>query len=205
MSNLANKRVLAYVLTRFFGDSSGYFFLFWLPEYLMTSKNFTFTMLGTLGWIPFFWNDVGALIGGYASSWLVQRGRQPLFSRKVLMTSAAVLVAVGTLFQAASSHFWILLSLSLSNFGVGVWSGNLHAVPADGFRLRMVATVHGLAGSAGAIGGILFNTLVAYFSTHGNYPVVFLLLALLQPFGLIGLWLWLREPDQSQIKASADE
>ena len=205
LSHLANKRVLAYVLTRFFGDSSGYFFLFWLPEYLMTSKNFTFTMLGTLGWIPFFWNDAGALIGGYASSWLVQRGRQPLFSRKVMMTSAAVLVAVGTLFQAASSHFWILLSLSLSNFGVGVWAGNLHAIPADGFRLRMVATVHGLAGSAGAIGGILFNTLVGYFSTRGNYPVVFLLFALLQPLGLVGLWLWLQEPDESQKETLAAE
>ncbi|HEU0007546.1 MAG TPA: MFS transporter [Terriglobia bacterium] len=203
LSHLANKRVLAYVLTRFFGDSSGYFFLFWLPEYLMTSKNFTFTMLGTLGWIPFFWNDAGALIGGYASSWLVQRGRQPLFSRKVLMTSAAMLVALGTLFQAASSHFWILLSLSLSNFGVGIWAGNLHAVPADGFPLRMVATVHGLAGSAGAVGGILFNTLVGYFSTRGNYPAVFLLLALLQPLGLGGLWLWLQDSDQSQTRTLA--
>ena len=198
LSNLANKRVLSYILTRFFGDSSGYFFLFWLPEYLMTSKNFTFTMLGTLGWIPFFWNDVGALLGGYTSSWLVQRGQQPLFSRKVMMTSAAALVALGTLFQAASSHFWILLSLSLSNFGVGIWAGNLHAVPADGFPVRMVATVHGLAGSAGAVGGILFNTLVGYYSTRGNYPVVFLLLALLQPLGLVGLWLWLQDSDQSQ-------
>jgi ACS family hexuronate transporter-like MFS transporter len=107
-------------------------------------------------------------------------------------------VALGTLFQAASSHFWILLSLSLSNFGVGIWAGNLHAVPADGFPLRMVATVHGLAGSAGAVGGILFNTLVGYYSTRGNYPVVFLLLALLQPLGLVGLWLWLQDSDQSQ-------
>ena len=120
-----------------------------------------------------------------------------------MMTSAAVLVATGTLFQAASSHFWILLSLSVSNFGVGIWAGNLHAVPADGFPLRMVATVHGLAGSAGAVGGILFNTLVGYFSARSNYPVVFLLLALLQPLGLAGLWLWLKDSDQSQTRTLA--
>src|SRR5207247_7411719 len=102
LSNLGNKRVLAYVLTRFFGDSSGYFFLFWLPEYLVTSKNFTFTMLGAFGWIPFFWNDIGALFGGYASSWLVQRARQPLFSGLLRLTSAAVLVALGAVFQTPS-------------------------------------------------------------------------------------------------------
>ncbi|PYV29334.1 MAG: hypothetical protein DMG09_30295 [Acidobacteria bacterium] len=193
LSNLGNKRVLAYVLTRFFGDSSGYFFLFWLPEYLVTSKSFTFTMLGAFGWIPFFWNDIGALFGGYASSRLVQRGRQPLLSRKLMMTSAAVLVALGTVFQTASSTLWTILSLSLSNFGVGIWAGNLHAVPADAFAPRMVATVHGLAGSAGAVGGIFFNTLVGHFSTRGNYPVVFLILALLQPLGISGLWLWTTE------------
>jgi ACS family hexuronate transporter-like MFS transporter len=194
---LGNKRVLAYVVTRFFGDSSGYFFLFWLPEYLVTSKSFTFTMLGTLGWIPFFWQDLGSLFGGYASSWLVQRGRQPLLSRKLMMTAAAVLVAVGTLFQATSSSFWILLALSLSSFGVGIWAGNLHAVPADGFPAQRVATVHGLAGSAGAVGGIVFNTLVGHFSARANYTAVFLMLALLQPIGVTALWLWAGERSDS--------
>lgn len=47
---IRDKRVLAYVAARFFGDSSGYFFLFWLPQYLATEKHFSFTMLGTLGW-----------------------------------------------------------------------------------------------------------------------------------------------------------
>lgn len=42
--------------------------------------------------------------------------------------------------------------------------------------------------------GDLLNTLVGYFSTRGDYPVVFLRLALLQPLGLAGLWLWLQEP-----------
>jgi ACS family hexuronate transporter-like MFS transporter len=155
-------------------------------------------MLGTLGWIPFFWNDAGALFGGFASSWLVQSGRQPLLSRKLMMTSAAVLVALGTVFQTASSSFWIIFSLSLSNFGVGIWAGNLHAVPADGFPARIVATVHGLAGSAGAVGGILFNALVGYFSTRGSYSIIFLVLALLQPLGLMGMWLWLREPERPE-------
>jgi len=110
-----------------------------------------------------------------------------------MMTSAAVLVALGTVFQTASSTLWTILSLSLSNFGVGIWAGNLHAVPADAFAPRMVATVHGLAGSAGAVGGIFFNTLVGHFSTRGNYPLVFLILALLQPLGISGLWLWTTE------------
>ena len=161
----------------------------------MTSKNFTFTMLGTLGWIPFFWNDVGALVGGYASSWLVQRGRQPLFSRKAHDDLCCGIGGVGTLFHAASSHFWMLLSLSLSNFGVGIWSGNLHAVPADGFPVGWLPLCTGWPVQPVPLGGSLQHA-GGHFSTRGNYAVVFLLFALLQPLGLIGLWLWLREPDQ---------
>ena len=51
---LRNRRVLAYVLARFFGDFSGYFPLFWMPNYLTTHKGFSFTMMGRLAWIPFF-------------------------------------------------------------------------------------------------------------------------------------------------------
>src|SRR5688572_2330664 len=45
-SLLRNPRSLAYVATRFFGDTTGYFFLFWLPEYLVTSKGFTLKEVG---------------------------------------------------------------------------------------------------------------------------------------------------------------
>jgi ACS family hexuronate transporter-like MFS transporter len=190
---LREKRVLAYVLARFFGDSSGYFFLFWIPEYLVTTKNFSFAMLGTMGWIPFLANDLGPLTGGYLSGWLVQRGSSPLFSRKLIMTLGSVLVAIGALSQASSQIWAVLLFLSISTFGVGVYAGNLHALPSDAFPFKSVATIYGLAGSAGAIGGILFNTLVGYFSARGDYFAVFAVLVLLEPLAVAALWLWLRD------------
>ncbi|MBY0502260.1 MAG: MFS transporter [Bryobacteraceae bacterium] len=184
---------LAYVATRFFGDTTGYFFLFWLPEYLMTSKGFTLTQVGALAWIPFLWNDLGALAGGYISGKFVEQGRRPLQARKLMMSVAPLFVLTGSALQAASGTLGVLLSVSLCTFGVGIWAANMHAVPADGFAPGEVATVHGLAGSAGALGGILFNTLVGYYSASGNYLVVFLVLVLLQPFGVAALWLWLPE------------
>lgn len=75
---LLDQRVLGYVLARFFGDSTGYFLLFWIPEYLSTSKGFSFAMLGQLGWFPFLCNDIGPVAGGYLSSRLVQGAYRPL-------------------------------------------------------------------------------------------------------------------------------
>lgn len=194
---LRNPRALAYVATRFFGDTTGYFFLFWLPEYLVTAKGFTLAQVGALAWIPFLWNDLGALSGGYVSGILVRLRQRPLEARKVMMSIAALFVLAGAGLQAASGVVGILLSVSLCTFGVGVWASNMHAVPADGFAPSEVATVHGLAGSAGAVGGILFNTLVGYLSASGNYFLVFAVLVTLQPLGVGALWMWLPDTDRA--------
>lgn len=191
---LRDRRVLAYVLARFFGDFSGYFPLFWMPDYLTSHKGFSLDKMGRLAWIPFFFNILGPLFGGIASNRLIRRGNPIVFSRKVTMTLAAVLVATGALFNGVTSTVGILAALSVSTFGVGVWAGNLHTLPSDAFPRNIVATVHGLAGSAGAVGGMLFNTMVGYWSAAGSYAAVFTLWALLEPLGLIGMWLWLSEP-----------
>jgi ACS family hexuronate transporter-like MFS transporter len=186
-----DRRVLAYILARFLGDSSGYFVLFWFPEYLVTAKHFSFVMLGKFGWIPPCGSDAGAIIGGYISSRMVAAGWQPLRARKILMTVAAVLLATGVILQFVSGVWPVLFSLSLCTIGVGMWACNLHALAADAFPRSVVATVHGTAGSAGALGGIVFNSLVGYFSSQHNYFAALTMFALLLPLAVTPLWLWL--------------
>jgi ACS family hexuronate transporter-like MFS transporter len=177
-SAIHDRRILSYIGCRFFGDSSGYFFLFWLPEYLMSSKGFSFVRLGELGWIPFCFTDFGAVIGGYTSGRLIGTGVAPILTRKILMTMAACLVIGGIALQ---NRLGPIFALSVSAFGVGVWAANLHALAADGFHGEIVARVHGIAGSAGAIGGIILNSIVGCFvSTRNNLPL-FISLALLEP------------------------
>jgi ACS family hexuronate transporter-like MFS transporter len=43
-----DRRALAFAATRFFGDTTGYFFLFWLPEYLVSAKRFSIASVGAL-------------------------------------------------------------------------------------------------------------------------------------------------------------
>jgi len=190
---LRDPRVLAYILVRFFGDSSGYFFNFWMPEYLVSAKHFSFTLMGMVAWIPPCFTDLGAILGGIASGKMVRAGWPPVTCRKTLMTLSALLVLAGSVMQSSNQVWQVLASLSLCSFGVGMWAANLHALPADAFPKPVVATIHGIAGSAGAIGGVLFNTLVGTLSTKGLYWAVFASLAMLQPLGVAALWLWMRK------------
>lgn len=193
---LRDRRVMAYVLTRFFGDNSGYFVLFWLPEYLVSAKHFSFVMLGTLGWIPPLGSDAGGILGGYFSSVLVQSGRTPVRSRKLMMTLAACLVTAGAILQTGTGLPVVIISMSICTFGVGMWACNLHALATDAFPKPVVATVHGMAGSAGAVAGLVFNSLVGYFSSKHRYGAVLFMFASLLPVAVTPLWVWL--PDSAE-------
>ena len=199
---LRDKRALAFVATRFFGDSTGYFLMFWLPQHLLENKRISFVMLGLIGWIPYLIKDVGAIAGGYCSSKMVAAGWPAVFSRKVMMSIAAGLVIAGSAIEHRPEAALVFLCLLLTSFGMGLWSGNFHSIPADGFPHRVVATVHGLAGSFGAVGGILFNTLVGYLMSTGQVGAIFFTLALLMPLGVMPLWIWLREDYRPDLESA---
>jgi MFS transporter, ACS family, hexuronate transporter len=192
LSMLRDPSVVAYILVRFFGDSSGYFFTFWVPEYLVSAKHFSLAMVGSLAWIPPCFTDVGAILGGYLSGRLVRQGLDPILARKLMMTSAAVAIIVGALLQRSDHIALLVTGLSICTFGVGVWAANLHTLPADRFPQTLVASIHGVAGSAGAVGGVCFNTAVGYLFRTGQFGASFALVSTLLPLGVTALWLWMR-------------
>lgn len=199
-----NKYALSFAATRFFGDSTGYFLMFWLPQHLMENKQFSFVMLGMVGWIPYLVKDFGAIAGGYWSSRMVEAGQQAVYSRKFVMSIASLFVMAGALLESQNAPLMVFLCLVLTSFGMGLWSGNFHNIPADAFPPRMVASVHGLAGSFGAIGGIVFNTLVGGFMASGQSWAIFLTLALLMPLGVLPLWLFVRKDYESETPISRE-
>ena len=124
----------------------------------------------------------------------MQAGIPAVTARKIVMSIAPLIVAVGALSVSATQIWTVLATLGVAAFGVGVWAGNLHALPADAFPQENVATAYGLAGSAGAVGAVIFNSLVGYWSARSNYSAIFTMLLLLQPLGATGMWLFLKDP-----------
>ena len=90
LSLVRDRKVLAVVLPRLASDPVWYFYLFWLPDYLQRSRHFTLADVGFYGWIPFLFADMGNVLGGVASDWLVRLGRPPAHARIIVLVAGRV-------------------------------------------------------------------------------------------------------------------
>ncbi|NDD62500.1 MAG: MFS transporter [Acidobacteria bacterium] len=175
------------LIARLLTDPLPYFFTFWLPEYLKSSRGFTLAMIGALGWIPFLAADVGGPGGGALSDWLVRRGLTPLQARRRAMLLAACVMPLSAIAVRTDSTGVSLALIALLLAAHSCWITNLLAASSEMVPRSRVATVVGLAGMGGSIGGVISNLLTGRVIASYGYVPVFTSLAFfhLTAFGFL--------------------
>jgi ACS family hexuronate transporter-like MFS transporter len=174
-------------VTRFFATPVWWFYIFWLPDYLTRGRGLGMKQIALFGWIPYLAVDLGKLVGGWWSDWLLAHGRGAMFSRKVPMLAGAMLMTAGLLVVNASSAAHALAWVSLATFGFGVWSPNIFALHSDLFPQTAVARATGITGVGTSLGGALFTGLTGYVVQDYGYAPAFVIIGLAAPVACIAL------------------
>jgi ACS family hexuronate transporter-like MFS transporter len=154
------------VTVKFLSDAAWYFYLFWLPKYLLDARGFDIKGVGSVAWVPYAAAGVGCLLGGGLSSWLIHRGRSVNLARKVPIGLAAAVMPCVMLVPHVSVP-WCIALFSLAFFGHQWWSTLVMILPTDLFPKRAVGTVAGLLGLGGAMGGVVLGQLAGYLLDQG--------------------------------------
>jgi MFS transporter, ACS family, hexuronate transporter len=163
------------MFAKFLSDAAWYFYLFWLPKYLYDARAFDVKSVGAFAWIPYAAAGVGCIVGGWLSSYLVQREFSVNFARKLALGLSAVVMPLIILVPHVPVT-WAIAIFSVAYFGQQSWSTLVMVLPTDLFPQSVVGSVAGLVGFGGAMGGIAFGQLVGYLLDHGfGYEVVFIL------------------------------
>jgi ACS family hexuronate transporter-like MFS transporter len=168
---LAHREVWGLVAAKFLTDAAWFFYIAWLPKYLYDARHFDVKQVGAYAWLPYAASGVGCLLGGWFSSALLRRGHSVDRSRKLaLALSAAVMPSI--VFVTRVPVDWALAIFSVAFFGQQSWSTLVMIVPTDLFDREVVASVAGLVGFGGAMGGLLMNVaagrLLDAGFTYGN-------------------------------------
>jgi ACS family hexuronate transporter-like MFS transporter len=189
---IRDRKVLAVVLPRFASDPVWYFYLFWLPDYLQRSRHFSLAKVGLYGWIPFLFADLGNVLGGVASDWLVRLGWTPARSRILILVAGACLGPFGAFVGIVDNVAVAIAITCLVAFLSQSWSTNIGTLALDVLPVSESASVIGLMGTAGSLGGILFSQVLGLVIEHFGYAPAFVLSSALQPIAAVVLLVLLR-------------
>jgi MFS transporter, ACS family, hexuronate transporter len=86
-----------------------------------------------------------------------------------------------------------ILCYSLVLFGHQAFSANVQTLAADLFPSRLVGSVAGLMGAAGALGGALFSEMAGRLVQHNGYTIPFILAGVLHPTAFLVILLIVRK------------
>jgi MFS transporter, ACS family, hexuronate transporter len=159
---LSHHEVWAVVGAKFLTDAAWYFYMFWLPKFLMETFQLKFSAASGVGWIPYAASGVGCLVGGGLSSWLLHRGFSVNASRKIALGLSAAFMPWVMLVPSMESLGWVIFIFSLAFFGQQSWSTLVMILPTDMIPRQSVGTVAGLVGLGGALGGIVLGQIAGY-------------------------------------------
>jgi ACS family hexuronate transporter-like MFS transporter len=172
-----HRQTWAVALAKFLTDPVWWFYLFWLADFLKKEYGLSMTQLSWPLVIIYLVADVGSVGGGWLSSQFIKRGWDVNRARKTTMLICALcVVPVG--FAVSSHNLWLAVGLiSLAAAAHQGWSANVYTLASDMFPKQAVGSVVGIAGMAGALGGMGFAWVVSRLleATNSNYVPIFVI------------------------------
>ena len=177
---LGQRQAWAFLLGKFMTDPIWWFYLYWLPKLL--DANWGIKLAGVAAPLITIYlvADFGSVGGGWVSSALIKRGYSVNAGRKIAMLIAALLI-VPTMFAPHAQNMWVAVAIvSVAAASHQWWSANLFTTASDMFPRAAVASVVGIGGFAGAMGGLLFQRATGRIleATNNNYSIIFMICGL---------------------------
>jgi ACS family hexuronate transporter-like MFS transporter len=175
---LPHRQTWAFAAGKFMIDPIWWFYLFWIPDYLQREHGLHLTQIGLPILVIYVISDLGSVGGGWLSSALIRRDFSVNAARKwAMLICALTVLPVAVVFRV--SGLWpATLLIGLAAAGHQGFSANLFTLPSDLFPSRAVASVVGIGGMAGAVGGMLIAEIVGHvLEWTGSYMVPFLIAA----------------------------
>jgi len=175
------------MLARMLTDPVWYFYQFWMPKYLHTARGLDQKGLSIM-WVVFLAADVGFLLSGFLSGWLIKRGGTPPSSRLKLMAVSACLVPITFAVPLAPSVTMVLVLAMVAAYAHTAWLASLTSLVVDITPKRILGTAFGVIACGSAGGGMIMNKSVGWLVAHRSYDDCFYVMACLHPLALLLVW-----------------
>ncbi len=166
-----------YAIAKFLTDPVWWFYLYWVPPYLFDVRHMDLKQIGWALPVIYLMADFGSVGGGWLSGFLMRRGWPNGKARKAAMGLCAGLMPVAALAVLADGPVLAIGLISIATAAHQGWSANLYTTASDVFPKAATASITGIGGCFGGLGGVLFSAVIpGYVVTHFGYKPMFLML-----------------------------
>jgi sugar phosphate permease len=175
-----------------------WFFLSWLPSYLVEYRKFTLIKTGLFASLPLLGGVVGDAFGGWLTDILLEKTNNLKFARRSVAIVAMVGCASSTLLAALSANpNRAVYCLSAAMFFLEMNIGPAWAVPMD-IGGEFSGTVSGMMNMGGQFVGALSPIIFGILVSRGSWVAPFVVSAGLLFIGA-AIWAFWIDPEQSVI------
>jgi MFS transporter, ACS family, hexuronate transporter len=159
---LTYRQTWAFALGKFLTDPVWWFYIFWLPDFLKKEYHLDKFEIIWPSAIPLIIASFGSILGGWLPMKLINSNWPVFKARKTSMFIYALLV-VPIIFVQYLGHInmWLaVITVGLAMSAHQAWSANIFTTVSDMFPKNAIASVTGIGGLFGGIGGILLTFLI---------------------------------------------
>lgn len=165
---LEYKQTWAFTFGKFMTDGVWWFFLFWLPAYLKVQYGIVDKAIMLPLALLYTMAMVGSIGGGWFPMYFIRKGHKVYDGRMKAMFVIALFPLLVLLAQPFGYiSYWVPVIL----IGIGAsahqaWSANIFTTVSDMFPKKAVASVVGIGGMAGGLGGVVMSKLGGALFDH---------------------------------------
>jgi MFS transporter, ACS family, hexuronate transporter len=192
---IRSRFVWSLTLSKVFMDPIWYFITFWIGRYLADVHKWDLATIGWFATIPFIVADLGNILGGLFTQFIIRKGVPIPKARKISVGIFGSVMALSLISGpfVITSPATALAVLAIAGFGYAAYTANTMAFPGDVVPQNGTASVWGIASVGAGLGGAIFQSLSGiavkkYSILHGYafaYNAVFFGYGLLAIIGLV--------------------
>jgi MFS transporter, ACS family, hexuronate transporter len=173
---LVHRQTWAFLAGKSLTDPIWWFYLFWLAKFLVSEHHLKLTGVALPIVVIYNFAAVGSIAGGWLPERFLKRGWTVNRARKVSMLICALCV-IPAMFTTHVHGLWTAAAIiSLACAAHQGFSANMFTLASDMFPRRAVASVVGIGGCGGAVGGMFIATLTGWLlQLTGSYLPVFII------------------------------
>lgn len=142
-------------------DAIWYFITFWIGRYLADVYDWDLIKIGWFAMFPFIVADVGNILGGIFTQFIIKKGIPIPRARKISVGIFGIMMAISLLLGplVINGPETALIILAIAGFGYSAYTANTMAFPADVVPQNATASVWGIASMGAGLGGVIFQSL----------------------------------------------